>query len=69
MTKATTKEIIQSVIQYAKCDEKTAKEAIKATKGQHWTQAAIYAKELVACRSVPKDNNDLTIEQLANLWS
>lgn len=67
MTKA--KEIIQSVMQYAKCDEKTAKEAIKATKGQHYTQACIMAKELVACRSLPKDNNDLTAEELAKLWS
>lgn len=65
---ATSKEIITDVMQFAKCDQKTAKEAIKATKGQHYTQAIIYARELVACRSLPKDNNDLTAEELAKLW-
>ncbi len=54
--KPETKQMIQNVMTYAKCDMALAKRALKATKGQHWTQAVIYAKDEIATLSVPTGN-------------
>lgn len=59
---------VEFVMASAKCDSKLARRALRATKGQHWIHAAIYARDEIATLSVPT-GPAITCEDLAKARS
>lgn len=61
-------ERVKQVMQNANCDRKLAQRALRATKGEPWTRAVIYARDELATLSIPT-GPDGTLEGLAKSWA